>query len=223
MRHVVIMGPQGAGKGTQAEVIAPALNLTHLATGDLFRVLMSEQSAFSDEVRAYYDRGELVPDELTARVLFAALDAEGDRNRSGALFDGFPRNLTQARILDDQIAARGETLAAVAHIAVPRDVLMERLAGRLVCRNCGRAYQSTFNPPRTPGACDACGGELYQRSDDTAEAVARRLAIYFEQTEPLLDFWRPRGIVIDVDGNRPVAEVSATILQALRPRVLGRA
>jgi adenylate kinase len=215
MRHVVFVGPQGAGKGTQAATVAPLLRLVHLATGDLFRALMATDTSLATEVRSFYDAGNLVPDELTARVLFAALDDVAQTQPTGALFDGFPRNRAQAEVLDDQIASRGEELAAIVHITVPREALMERLAGRLICRNCGRAYHRTFQPPSTPGVCDACGGELYQRSDDTEEAVARRLAIYYEQTEPLLELWRERGIVLEIDGDRPIADVSASIVAEL--------
>ena len=223
MRHVVFIGPQGAGKGTQAARIAPLFGLLHLATGDLFRALMAGESDLAAEVRAFYDRGELVPDALTARVLFAALDeraAGGDVR--GALIDGFPRNAAQAEVLDEQIAARGEELAAVVHIDVARDVLMRRLTGRLVCRTCGATYHREFNPPRTPGVCDLDGGELYVRSDDTEDAVARRLDIYFAQTEPLLDRWRERGIVLDIDGDQPIDAVTAAIAVSLEP-ILGPA
>jgi adenylate kinase len=224
MRHVVIVGPQGAGKGTQAAVVAPKLNLIHLATGDLFRELMEGESALADEVRSFYDRGDLVPDELTARVLFAALDeraATGGGSAVGALLDGFPRNEAQADVLDEQIDDRGEELAAIVHIAVPRDVLLERLSGRLICRKCGRAYHRAFNPPRVADVCNACGGELYQRSDDTPEAVERRLAIYYDQTEPLLERWRARGIVHDIDGDQDIDGVSEDVVVALSG-VLGR-
>lgn len=215
MQHVVFIGPQGAGKGTQAALVAPVFGLVHLATGDLFRELMSGDSALASEVRTYYDRGDLVPDELTARVLFNALDARDDRNVLGALIDGFPRNAAQAGVLDRQIEQRAETLAAVVHIAVPRDVLMTRLTGRITCRNCARTFHLAFNPPAVAGVCDYCGGELYTRSDDTEEAVARRLAIYFEQTEPLLDRWRSRGVVIDIDGNRGIDAVTSDIVESL--------
>lgn len=223
MRHVVFIGPQGAGKGTQAARVAPLFGLLHLATGDLFRALMAGESDLAAEVRAFYDRGELVPDALTARVLFAALDerASGGDVR-GALIDGFPRNAAQAEVLDEQIAARGEELAAVVHIDVARNVLMRRLTGRLVCRTCGATYHREFNPPRTPGVCDLDGGELYVRSDDTEDAVARRLDIYFAQTEPLLDRWRERGIVLDIDGDQPIDAVTAAIAATLEP-VLGPA
>jgi adenylate kinase len=216
MQHVVFLGPQGAGKGTQAALIAPEFGLVHLATGDLFRSLMDQDSSLADEVRSFYDRGDLVPDALTARVLFDALDRRGSNNdATGALIDGFPRNAAQAQILDDQIAEREESLAAVIHIVVPRDVLLERLTGRLVCRACGRSYHVVFNPPKAAGVCDACGGELYTRSDDTAEAVERRLNIYFEQTEPLLAHWRRAGIVHDIDGNQEIDAVGDAIRTAL--------
>ncbi len=216
MRHVVFVGPQGAGKGTQAARVATRLGLIHLATGDLFRELMASESPLAAEVRSYYDAGNLVPDELTARVLFDALDARAASGIvAGALFDGFPRNPAQADVLDQQIAERGETLATVVHIAVPRDVLMERLTGRLTCRECGRTYHQRFNPPQREGVCDVCGGDLYVRSDDTEDAVARRLEIYFEQTEPLLNRWRERGIVRDIDGNQDIDSVTAEIFAAL--------
>jgi adenylate kinase len=216
MNHVVFVGPQGAGKGTQAARVADRLGLIHLATGDLFRELMASDSPLAAEVRSYYDAGNLVPDELTARVLFDALDSRAATgNVAGALIDGFPRNAAQADVLDRQIAERGETLAAVVHIAVPRDVLMERLTGRLTCRDCGRTYHVRFNPPSQAGVCDVCGGELYVRSDDTEEAVERRLQIYFEQTEPLLARWRERGIVHDVNGNQEIDAVTAEIIAVM--------
>lgn len=179
---------------------------------------MATESDLSKEVRGYVDRGDLVPDELTAEVLFAALDAamSSDPGLSGALFDGYPRNAVQADVLVRRIAERDETLAGIVHISVPRDVLMERLTGRLVCRNCGRTYHKQFNPPSTPGVCDVCGGELYQRSDDTPDAVERRLNIYYEQTEPLLDMWRPDGIVHEIDGNQAIDAVAEDIINALQ-------
>lgn len=219
MRHVVFIGAQGAGKGTQAVEVAPRLRLVHLATGDLFRALMATESDLATEVRSYYDAGNLVPDQLTARVLFAALDEAAASAPAGALFDGFPRNSAQADVLDEQIAARGEQLAAIVHIDVPREELMARLSGRLICRNCGRAYHRRFQPPAVPGICDACGGELYQRSDDTEDAVARRLAIYDEQTAPLLERWRSRGLVLEIDGNRGIEEITEAIVEALQAKL----
>lgn len=218
MRHVVFIGPQGAGKGTQAARIAPRFNLLHLATGDLFRALMSQDSDLAAEVRSYYDRGDLVPDALTARVLFAALDGQAESATvNGALVDGFPRNAAQAEVLDNQIDGRNESLVAVVHIDVKRDVLMRRLTGRLICKTCGATYHREFNPPKVEGICDLDGGELYVRSDDTEEAVARRLDIYFEQTEPLLDRWRERGLVLEIDGDQAIDDVTEAIAAALAP------
>lgn len=218
MRHVVFIGPQGAGKGTQAARIAPRFNLLHLATGDLFRALMSQDSDIAAEVRSYYDRGNLVPDALTARVLFAALDEQaGSASVSGALVDGFPRNAAQAEVLDSQIDERSEALVAVVHIDVKREVLMRRLTGRLICKTCGATYHREFNPPKVDGVCDLDGGELYVRSDDTEDAVARRLDIYFEQTEPLLARWRERNLVLDIDGDQAIDHVTEAIAAALAP------
>jgi adenylate kinase len=215
MRHVVFVGPQGAGKGTQAALIAPKFGLVHLSTGDLLREVMDSDAPIAAEIRSFVDQGLLVPDDLMARMLFAALDDRAGDGVTGALIDGFPRNAAQAEVLDSQIAERGETLAAIIHIAVPRDVLMRRLTGRLTCRNCGRTYHREFNPPTAEGVCDHCGGELYTRSDDTEEAVAKRLTIYFGQTEPLLERWRGRGIVRDVNGDQGIESVTAEIEAAM--------
>jgi adenylate kinase len=211
----VFVGPQGAGKGTQAALVAPEFGLIHLSTGDLLREVMASDTPIAGEIRSYYDKGELVPDDVMARMLFSALDERANASSTGALLDGFPRNPAQADALDAQIAERGEVLAAVVHIAVPRNVLMERLTGRLTCRNCSRTFHRVFNPPSVEGVCDTCGGELYTRSDDTEEAVGRRLAIYFEQTEPLLERWRSRGIVKEIDGNSDITQVTASIKSAL--------
>lgn len=190
MKHVVIIGPQGAGKGTQAARLAQRFNLLHLSTGDIFRNLMASDSELADEVRAFVDQGALVPDDLTARVLFARLDelaAEGQP--TGALFDGYPRNAAQAEVLDQTIAERGEELAAVVHLDVPLDVLQARIAGRAADEG---------------------------RSDDTPEALERRLQIYFEQTQPLIERWRARGIVVDIDGDQSIDLVAADVEAALQ-------
>ncbi len=220
MQHVVFVGPQGAGKGTQAAAVAPHFSLTHLSTGDLLRDIMKAESELAGEVRAIMDRGDLVSDETMARILFDALDRRAEAGTvCGALFDGFPRNAEQAAILERAIVNRGDTLAAVVSIDVPRDVLMERLTGRLVCRSCGRTYHRLFNPPAVDGVCDVDEGELYVRSDDTPDAVNRRLEIYYGQTEPLLAMWRERGLVLDVDGNDDIAVVSANIVHTLSTRL----
>lgn len=188
MRHVVIIGPQGSGKGTQAARIAPAYNLVPLATGDIFRALMEQDSELSREVRTFVDRGELVPDDLTVRVLLDKLDDEpAEHGFAGALLDGFPRNRPQLDVLDQVIAQRGEELAAIIHLAVPREVLEARI-------------------------------ELRARDDDNPEALRRRLAIYYADTEPLLEVWRPRGVVLDINGDQTIDAVEAEIERGLAAR-----
>ena len=219
--HVIIMGPQGAGKGTQAVVVAPQLGLAHVATGDLFREVMSSDTDLGNEVRSYYDRGALVPDDLTIRMLMARIDdvLSGAAEIRGMLLDGFPRNQAQAEALDAALRERGDRVAAVVHVDVPREILMDRLTGRLICPNCGATYHRIFNPPAEAGVCDVCGSILTQRSDDTPEAVERRLSIYYEQTAPVLDYYRRAGLLVDVDGDRPIDEVSASIVEELKPRL----
>jgi adenylate kinase len=221
VNYVIIVGPQGAGKGTQAAAVAPQLGLEHVATGDLFREILKSDSELGKEVRHYYDQGALVPDALTVKVLFAHIEKLQQQNPDvrGVLLDGFPRNEAQAESLDSALAERGESIAAVVLVDVPRDELMKRLTGRLVCSECGATYHREFNPPRSANECDKCGGDLYQRSDDTPEAVSKRLGIYYEQTEPILDHYRDQGVLLEIDGNRDITEVTDDILSALRTRV----
>ncbi|MEZ4520905.1 MAG: adenylate kinase [Thermomicrobiales bacterium] len=191
MKHAVIVGPQGAGKGTQATLLADRFNLLHLSTGDIFRALMQTESDLANEVRAYVDAGSLVPDDLTARVLFSRLDELAEElHPVGALFDGYPRNAAQADVLDATIAERGEELVAVVYIDVPMEVLKERIALRAT----------------TEG-----------RSDDTPEALERRLSIYFAETQPLVERWRERGIVLDIDGDQSIEDVGHDIREAITP------
>lgn len=219
--HVIIMGPQGAGKGTQAAVVAPRLSLAHIATGDLFREVMASESFLGREIRSYYDRGALVPDDLTIRMLLSRVDEVLDdaSELRGMLLDGFPRNQAQAEALDAALLERGDRLAAVVHVDVPREILMARLTGRLICSNCGATYHRVFNPPKVHNVCDVCGSALAQRSDDTPEAVERRLAIYYDQTAPILSYYRAAGLLIDIDGDRPIDEVSAAMIAALEPKL----
>lgn len=219
--HVIIMGPQGAGKGTQAAVVAPQLGLAHVATGDLFRAVMASETELGKEVRSYYDRGALVPDDLTIRMLMARVDdvLNADPLVRGMLLDGFPRNQTQAKALDAALRDRGDRVAAVVLVDVPRELLIDRLTGRLICVNCGATYHRIFNPPKLVDICDVCGSTLSQRSDDTPEAVERRLSIYYEQTAPVLDYYRRAGLLVAVNGDQSIDEVSAAIIDELKPRL----
>ncbi|MDP9364678.1 MAG: adenylate kinase [Chloroflexota bacterium] len=218
--YVILMGPQGSGKGTQAGRLAPRLGLVPIATGDLFRSAIAAESTLGRQIKAIYDRGELVPDELTVGLVEEKLE-EVARKRAlgegvrGALFDGFPRTQAQAEALDSLLERQGEAIAAVVKIDVPFDVLVERLAGRRVCRRCGAVYHVQFNPPSRDGVCDRCGGEVVQREDDTPAAVRKRLELYARETEPLIAYYRRRGLVADVDGDRPIDEVTDAVVAAV--------
>jgi adenylate kinase len=218
--QVALMGPQGSGKGTQAARLTPRFGLVHLSTGDLFREAIASGTELGQEIKAIYDRGDLIPDDLTLRLVEQRLDeieqAASDAPRTrGALFDGFPRTAAQAEGLDALLDRRGERLAGVVQIAVPYETLIGRLAGRRVCPTDGRSYHVEFDPPKVPGVCDDDGTPLIQREDDKPEAVKRRLDNYFSQTAPLIEYYRDRGLLAEIDGDRPVDEVSAAIEAAL--------
>jgi adenylate kinase len=214
------MGAQGAGKGTQAERIAPRFSLVHLSTGDLFRAAIAAGNELGVLAKGYLDRGELVPDEVTIGIVdtrlaeIAADHAAGSPTR-GALLDGFPRTPGQAAGLDAALAKRGESIDAVIEIDVPLEKLVARLSGRWICPNCGATYHAEFNPPTVAGTCDRCGSALIQRADDTPEAIQRRLDLYFEQTEPLLAYYRDRGLLRRVDGDGEIEAVTVAIAEAI--------
>lgn len=222
--HVILMGPQGSGKGTQAARLAPRLDLALIATGDLFRSAIAGATDLGTRIKDIYDRGELVPDELTIalveeKLAGMALARARGKGIQGGLFDGFPRNRSQAEALDEALRQRDEEISVVVRIEVPPKVLIRRLAGRRVCSRCGAVYHVEFNPPREPGTCDICGGEVRQREDDTAEAVQKRLDLYLTETEPVVSFYRDRGIVTVVDGNQEIELVTAAILGAVNAKV----
>jgi adenylate kinase len=219
--HVILMGPQGAGKGTQALRVAPRLGLVHLSTGDLFRAAIAAGTPLGREVKGYLDRGDLVPDSVTIKMVDNRLEdiargRAGDGEARGALFDGFPRTQAQAEALDAALAQRGERVSSVVVIDVPLEALIARLAGRRVCQRCGAVYHVEFNPPRHPGVCDRCGGELVQRDDDKPGPVKKRLDLYFRQTEPLLTYYRDRGLLATVNGNQPIDRVSEQLVRAIK-------
>lgn len=217
------MGAQGSGKGTQAERIGPQLKLVKVATGDLFRSAIAQQSELGLQVQSIIESGNLVPDELTnaivqVRLAQIAANREKSDEVQGALFDGFPRTEAQARALDDILAAQGTKLDAVIEIDVPREKLITRLSGRRTCENCGAVYHVESDPPQVDGICDKCGGKLIQREDDKPDSIARRLALYDNQTRPLLDYYREKGILVTVDGDQNIDTVTAEILAALNER-----
>lgn len=222
--HVILMGPQGSGKGTQAARLAPRLNLVLVATGDLFRRAISAKTRLGREIKAAYDRGELISDDLTVALVAEKLDeinAQEARGLAvaGALYDGFPRTRSQADTLDAELARRRDEVSAVVQIEVPRQTLIDRLAGRRVCSRCGAVYHVEFNPPQVDGICDRCGGEVRQREDDTPEAIEKRLDLYERETAPLIAWYRERGLVTMVNGDQPIDAVTDEIERAIRQRV----
>lgn len=213
------MGAQGSGKGTQAAILGPRLRLEKVATGDLFRAAIAEGSELGKKVKGIYDRGDLIPDDLTNALVRQRLEDIARQKASGelagALFDGFPRTAGQAEALDDILAGQDDRIDAVIEIQVPREDLIQRLAGRRVCPVCGTVYHLEADPPRIQGACDRDGATLIQRDDDTPDAIRRRLAIYDEQTSPLLTYYEQRGLVTRIDGNQAIETVTDAILDAL--------
>lgn len=221
--YVILMGAQGSGKGTQAALIGPRLNLVKVATGDLFRAAIAAKSELGLQVQSILEAGDLVPDELTnaivkVRLSQIAASKAKDEGVAGALFDGFPRTDAQARALDEILAGQGESLTAVVEIVVPRDNLIERLSGRRTCESCGAVYHVVADPPKVDGICDKCGGKLVQREDDTPQAIARRLALYDELTAPLLSYYREKGVLEQVDGDQDIQQVEQAILDAIQQR-----
>ena len=208
---VVLLGPPGAGKGTQAARIAEYLNVPSVASGDLFRDHQKRDTELGRLARSYMQRGVLVPDEVTISMVTEWIQTEaGD---GGFLLDGFPRTLGQAEALDGALS-NADGLNRVLYIRVSNDELVRRLTGRLVCRGCGVTYHKVFNPPPADGGCgDECEGELYQREDDRPEAVGKRLEVYFSETAPLIDYYRAAGILREVDGEQSIEEVGTELIE----------
>ncbi|MDR1194203.1 MAG: adenylate kinase [Peptococcaceae bacterium] len=212
--NILLMGPPGAGKGTQAVVLAAELAVPHISTGDMFRQAVKEQTRLGLEAKGYMDSGALVPDGVTIGIVRERL-ALPDCGK-GVLLDGFPRTVRQAEELDEILGGLGSRLEAALNIDVEEQALIERATGRRTCRDCGALYHLSFSPPKTAERCDTCGGPLYQREDDQDTTVKNRLRVYQEQTLPLLRYYRDKGILLEVDGNRPMAQVTESILRALR-------
>jgi adenylate kinase len=217
---LVLLGGPGAGKGTQAERLSKALGIPQVSTGDLFRENLRAETPLGLLAKGYMERGELVPDEATLGMARERL-SRPDCAR-GAILDGFPRTVAQAQALEQFLAGLGTRLSVVPYITVPEDVLLERLAGRWTCRACGAMYHQLFSPPRRAGVCDRCGGELYQRVDDAPETQKRRIQVYFEQTAPLIGYYREKGLLVEVDGLTGMDQVQADLLGIIE-RVQGTA
>ena len=208
--YLVLLGGPGAGKGTQAERLSRTLGIPQVSTGDLFRENLRAETDLGLLAKGYMERGELVPDEVTVAMVRERLsrpDAAG-----GAILDGFPRTIAQAESLEELLADLGSQLTAVPYIRVPEDVLLARLSGRWTCRSMRGDVSRTVSPTRETGVCDRCGGDLYQRSDDTPETQKRRIEVYFEQTAPLIDYYRKKGLLVEVDGQPDIDEIQRALL-----------
>jgi len=211
--RVVLLGPPGAGKGTQAKVLSDRASVAHIASGDLFRKHLGEGTELGRLAKIFMDRGELVPDDVTIHMVLERI-AEPDA-KGGYILDGFPRTVPQAEALDEALATKGQAIHKAPLIAVETDELMRRLAGRWICRACQTAYHEVTNPPRQAGVCDRDGGALYQREDDKPEVVRARLETYDRQTAPLISYYEKQRKLVRIDGQQPVEAVTAALLRAV--------
>lgn len=211
--YLILLGAPGAGKGTQADTLVRELELAHVASGDLFRQALGQGTELGLKAKSYMEKGMLVPDEITIQMVLERLSAPDCK--SGAILDGFPRNLNQAEALDRALAAQAEAIDKVVYIRVSENELVRRLSGRWICRDCQMPYHAADSPPRVWGKCDKCGGELYQRADDIPETVRERLGVYFAETAPLIDYYSRAGKLLEVDGEGDAGEVGRRMLSVL--------
>ena len=214
--YIILVGAQGSGKGTQAEPLSHTLGVPHIASGDLFRKAIDENTELGIQAKAYIDRGELVPDALTVTMVIKRLE-EPD-GAQGVLFDGFPRTVAQAKVLDEGLKEVGKHIDLAIYLQVPREELLKRLSGRYICKANQHVYNINSNPPKITGICDIDGSELYQRSDDTGEAVQKRLNIFFNETIRLLDYYGKQNKLVEVDGNQDIEQVQQSLLNVIQTR-----
>ena len=212
--YIIFLGAPGSGKGTQAAYVAQKLNLVHIATGDLFRQAVERGTGLGTKVKSYMEKGVLVPDQITIQVVLERISAP--ECGTGAVLDGYPRNLKQAEALDRALVQKAKAIDKVVYIRVPEEELIKRLGGRWICRSCQAPYHAIDSPPKVGGRCVKCGGELYQRPDDTVGVVKKRLEVYFAQTAPLIDYYKRAGKLLEIDGEGDVREVGNRIIAALQ-------
>jgi adenylate kinase len=211
--NLVLLGGPGSGKGTQADGLSQALNVPHVSTGDLFRENLGNETELGLKAKEYMSAGQLVPDEVTVAMVRERLSRPDCAE--GVLLDGFPRTDVQAEALDEVLAGQGKRLDLVVYIKVSEETLMARLSGRRLCKACGQVYHTLFSPPAVDGVCDLCGGEIYQRPDDAPEVQGKRIAVYMEQTMPLIQLYQGRGILVEIDGEQGIEDVQKSILEAV--------
>ena len=211
--RVVLLGPPGVGKGTQASNIVKKYNIPHISTGDIFRANIKAGTKLGITAKEYMDKGLLVPDDLVVSIVKDRLSK--DDCAKGFLLDGFPRTVDQAEALDIELKEMGIKLDKVVNIEADKDILIDRAIGRRICKTCGATYHIKNNPPKVANTCDLDGGELYQRDDDTVETVTTRIQVYQEQTQPLIKYYREQGLILDVDGTKPIEDVFNAIVNSL--------
>ncbi len=211
--RIVLLGPPGAGKGTQAQMISARCHSPHIASGDLLRAAVRDKTPLGIKAKSYMDKGQLVPDELVLGLIGEHLDQTGQN--PGFVLDGFPRNVVQAEALSRMLAERNEDIQKVVAIVVPDEEIVKRITGRRTCKNCGAMYHVIFEPPRNPGVCDKCGGELYQREDDHEQTVRMRLQVYNNETKPLLDYYGRQRVLVEIDGVGRPEDVLGRLMHGL--------
>jgi adenylate kinase len=212
--YIVLLGAPGAGKGTQAVMLADKMKLVQVASGDLFRKALQGQTELGKKAKVYMDKGQLVPNEITIQMVLERLAAPDVKE--GAILDGFPRNTEQAKALDKALKAKSMAIDKAVNIKVTEEEVLKRLSGRWVCRNCQTPYHQTDNPPKVKGVCDRCSGELYQRDDDKPETIKNRLLVYLKETAPLVDYYKKAGKLVEVVSEGGPANVNKKIISALR-------
>ncbi len=213
--RLVIMGPPGAGKGTQSALISSKYGIPHVSTGDMFREILKRSDGLANRIRKYVESGELVPDELVVEMVRDRI-CRPDCER-GFILDGFPRTVAQAEALDRMLESAGKELNAVLYLRVSEEAVVRRLSRRRVCESCGAIYHLDYNPPKRPGVCDRCGGRLIQRDDDREEVIRERLRVYHEQTEPLIKYYGERGLLVEIDGCKEIHQVWEDVQRVLDP------
>ncbi len=211
--YIILLGAPGAGKGTQAVMLAEKLNLVQVASGDLFRRVLQQKTELGLKAKSYMDKGQLVPDEITIQMVLERLAAPDCEK--GAILDGFPRNTGQAEALDKALMQQSKAIDKVVYVMVSEAELLKRLSGRWICRNCQAPYHTVDSPPKVAGKCDRCGGELYQRPDDNEETVKKRLEVYFAETSPLIDYYNRTGKLLEINGEGSPADINKRIVAAL--------
>ena len=211
--HIILMGPPGAGKGTQAANLVKRYGILHISTGDMFREAVKEGTPLGKEAKSYMDAGKLVPDEVTIGIVRERLSKPDCQK--GFILDGFPRTVEQADALNEILADNGLKLTGVLNINVPAADLIERAVGRRICKNCGHSFHVKFNPTKVEGVCDDCGGTTYQRADDSEETMKSRLSVYESSTRPLIEYYKKAGVYKEIDGRQDIAKVEADLAAVL--------